>query len=59
MSGAILRLIRSAVVTALAAWWAAFQNDARYLALVPVIQGTFKWLRDKFPDNAFLEYFPF
>lgn len=59
MSGAFLRLIRSAVVTALAAWWASVQNDPNWLAAIPVIHTVFKWLRDRYPNSEFLTYFPF
>ena len=59
MSSVFLRLIRSAVVTAIGAWLSSKQNDPRYLAVIPPIHAAFKWLRDRYPKNPVLEYFPF
>lgn len=59
LQGALVRMARSAITTALAAWWASKQADPRWLAAIPVIHGAFKLLRDKFPTNQILNALPF
>lgn len=56
---ALMRALRTSLVAGLAAWWLTVQNNPKWLFVVPVVSGAFKWLRDKFPDSGFLRYLPF
>ena len=51
LTGWIGRLVRTTVSTFIATTVARWQNDPKYVALIPVIVALSKALRDKFPGK--------
>lgn len=48
------KLLRGAVVAAVAAGWAKMETDPKYLAFIPVIMMIGKAIRDKKPEWAWI-----